>query len=73
MRDYDNNALDFFRMIATIQVFGGHIITHLVPSPPPWMEFYGILSILSVVYPFCSSSAGSWLQSLWNIAILKNG
>lgn len=50
MRDFDNSALDFFRMIATIQVFGGHIITHLVPSPPPgwnFMEYY-------LFYPWCT-------------------
>ena len=65
MRDYDNNALDFFRMIATIQVFGGHIITHLVPSPPLdgilWNIIYFIRGV-PILFVLCGFLAAKSLE-----------
>lgn len=32
MSKYESNALDLFRIAATVQVFAGHILTHFTPS-----------------------------------------
>lgn len=39
-RNYNENALDMFRVFATIQVFLGHIITHFSMENPPTQVIY---------------------------------
>lgn len=65
MRNYDSNALDVFRIIATIQVFSGHIITHLIPSPPPdgilWNTIYFVRGV-PILFILCGFLAAKSLE-----------
>ena len=69
MKDYNRNGLDLFRLIATVQVFFGHVITHF--HMPQWLNipvyFVRGVPILFVLCGFLAAKsiekqqAKSWL------------
>lgn len=68
-KNYGHNALDLFRVLATVQVFLGHVVTHFQMSNPPTEAVYFIrgVPILFVLCGFLaaksldSTSSGVWL------------
>lgn len=64
MRNYDDNALDLFRIMATIQVFMGHIITHFIPAPGDsvWEFVYAIRGV-PILFVLCGFLASKSLEN----------
>lgn len=50
--DYTKNALDIFRLIATLQVFLGHIITHFSMENPPVNVVYFVRGV-PILFVLC--------------------
>lgn len=50
--DYSKNALDVFRIIATVQVFLGHIITHFHMENPPTKIIYFVQGV-PILFALC--------------------
>ena len=59
MCDYNRNCLDIFRILATIQVFLGHIITHFAMRNPPVNAVYFVrgVPILFILCGFFSAKS----------------
>lgn len=62
------NTLDIFRVIATIQVFLGHVITHFAMSNPPIDAIYFIRGV-----PIFLCFVGFWPLNLWTLRHLGCG
>lgn len=50
--DYNKNALDLFRIIATVQVFLGHAITHFAMDNPPTKIVYFVQGV-PILFALC--------------------
>ncbi len=57
--NYNENALDLFRVIATVQIFMGHVITHFDMAGPPVSLVYFLrgVPILFVICGFLAAKA----------------
>ena len=60
-RDYNSNVLDVFRLIATAQVFLGHIITHFVMENPPVNVVYFVRGV-PILFVLCGFLAAKSLE-----------
>ena len=52
MIDYNKNALDVFRLIATLQVFLGHVISHFMMTDPPFDAVYFVRGV-PILFVLC--------------------
>ena len=69
-QDYNKNALDVFRVIATAQVFLGHIITHFVMEMPPVDLVYFVRGV-PILFVLCGFLAAKSLDKYKTIDWLK--
>lgn len=60
-RDFRHNGLDLFRMIATIQVFLGHVITHFAMADPPVELVYFVRGV-PILFVLCGFLAAQSLD-----------
>ncbi len=58
--NYNNNTLDVFRIIATIQVFFGHVITHF--KLPEWHEPVYFVRGVPILFALCGFLAAKSLD-----------
>lgn len=59
--DYNKNALDIFRLIATVQVFLGHVITHFAMTQPPVNAVYFVRGV-PILFVLCGFLAAKSLE-----------
>ncbi len=59
--DYNKNALDIFRIIATVQIFLGHIITHFAMNNPPVNAVYFARGV-PILFVLCGFLAAKSLE-----------
>lgn len=59
--DYNQNALDVFRIIATVQVFLGHIISHFAMDNPPVNAVYFVRGV-PILFVLCGFLAAKSLE-----------
>lgn len=61
--DYNRNALDIFRLIATVQVFLGHMVSHFAMQNALVNAVYFVRGV-PILFVLC----GFWPQNRWKIA-----
>ncbi len=61
MIDYNKNALDVFRLVATLQVFLGHIISHFLMTDPPFDAVYFVRGV-PILFVLCGFLAAKSLE-----------
>ena len=61
-KDYNSNALDLFRLIATVQVFLGHMISHFSMSNTPVNAVYFIRGV-PILFVLCGFLAAKSLEN----------
>lgn len=61
-QDYNRNAMDVFRIIATVQVFLGHIITHFAMDNPPVNVVYFVRGV-PILFVLCGFLAAKSLEN----------
>ncbi len=59
--DYNKNALDVFRLIATVQVFLGHVITHFEMNSAPVSAVYFLRGV-PILFALCGFLAAKSLE-----------
>ena len=59
--DYNKNMLDVFRLIATIQVFLGHVITQFYMQNPPVNLIYFVRGV-PILFAMCGFLAAKSLE-----------
>ena len=59
--DYNKNALDVFRLIATIQVFLGHMISHFAMENAPFNAVYFVRGV-PILFVLCGFLAAKSLE-----------
>lgn len=68
--DYNKNALDLFRIIATAQVFFGHVITHFTMGNPPTNLVYFVRGV-PILFVLCGFLAAKSLDKYKPLEWLK--
>ncbi len=68
--DYNKNALDLFRIIATVQVFFGHVITHFTMGNPPVNLVYFVRGV-PILFVLCGFLAAKSLDKYKPLEWLK--
>jgi len=68
--DYNKNALDLFRIIATAQVFFGHVITHFAMGNPPVNLVYFVRGV-PILFVLCGFLAAKSLDKYKPLEWLK--
>ena len=58
--DYNRNALDIFRLIATVQVFLGHMISHFAMQNAPFNAVYFVRGV-PILFVWCGFLAAKSL------------
>ena len=58
--DYNRNALDVFRLIATVQVFLGHMISHFAMQNAPFIAVYFVRGV-PILFVLCGFLAAKSL------------
>lgn len=59
--DYNRNALDVFRLIATVQVFLGHMISHFAMQNAPFIAVYFVRGV-PILFVLCGFLAAKSLE-----------
>lgn len=59
--DYNRNALDVFRLIATVQVFLGHMISHFAMQNAPFNAVYFVRGV-PILFVLCGFLAAKSLE-----------
>lgn len=60
--DYNKNALDIFRLIATVQVFMGHVISHFTMDNAPVNTIYFVRGV-PILFVLCGFLAAKSLEN----------